>query len=76
MAYLHDASALEQVDRLAISKGIRESWYAPIWVDFQEPRLLLSAISCKCQQTVTMDCQYECLLFGDINFGMFIWKSV
>lgn len=42
---LHDATALEEVDRFAISEGICQSWNPAIRVDGSKPGLLLGVLA-------------------------------
>lgn len=42
---LQDTSGLEDSDLLAVSKCIRDGWYAAVGVYLEEPRLLLGVLS-------------------------------
>jgi hypothetical protein len=42
---LHDATALEEIDSLAISEGVGQSWDSSIGVDGSEPGLFLGVFA-------------------------------
>ena len=70
---LHDGTALEQVDRLAISEGVRYGRNASIGVDLEEPGLLRRGICLAFHpEPVCLDVRVEgyllCVL-ADVDLG-------
>ena len=41
---LHNAPTLEDSNLLAVGKSVGQCWDAAIWIDLEEPRLLLSVL--------------------------------